>query len=116
MKKLLFIFLPFLLLQIHNLKSETSYKSIWVLVVTEINSNTTKSNDAFRGTYFKGMAYETKEECQEGLDIILLEQSQSVNNGQVYGRKDKLGNIEMIYGNGAINYYTCVITGVKNKI
>ncbi len=34
--KLLFIFLPFLLLQMHNLKSETSYKSIWVLVVTEI--------------------------------------------------------------------------------
>ena len=107
MKYLLFLILFF---QIQTLKSETNPKSIWIILVSQIWYDTTNPKNAFKEHYLNGIPakqYKTEEECKAELDNILVSESQRNNDGQAYGRKDKRGSIEIIYGNGGINIYSC---------
>ena len=72
MKYLLFLILFF---QIQNLKSEITYKNIWLVLVSQIYSTTSEPKDAFKSHYVSGPPYETKQECNEELDNILVQES-----------------------------------------
>ena len=111
MKYLFFLILFF---QIQTLKSQNTYKNYYLVLVTSINSYTSKPTDAYRSHYALGYPYKTKEECTKELDDLLVSESQRNKEGQAYGRKDKSGYVEIIYGNGGINIFSCSLITVKD--